>query len=150
MMKTLKNGHDEPKTPSQSPSARRQRLAKSRKARGAVCIQSTVEADLITALCEFGWLPEEQKRDAGAVHDALSALTFQALSAGMRPARSGKAFLPISLEVIQAAASWLKPGVQLTAETAGNAVGTAVKAAHLSGFGPAEYAEHVQKLIDAN
>ena len=147
---SLKNGHNAPKALSQSASAIRQRLSKERRHRGAVCIQSVVEPDLVAALVSFGWLFEEHKQDPGAVHDALSALTYQALSAAMRPARGGKAFVPVSLEAIQHAAGWMRPGTVLTAEAAGAALGTLARCAAQVGFDGPEYASRARQIAGIN
>jgi hypothetical protein len=147
MTKPLKNGHDKEAEPRvETLAARRMRRFRERKARGAVVLKSVViEPDFLAALAANGWLHESEKGDTGAVEHALHALIMRALSAGVTP--SQKTLIEVDPAAILDAASWLRPGVQLSQKTAGQALGTLSACAKMAGFGPAAYAQRLNEMV---
>ena len=91
---SLNNGHAQAKMPSQSAGARRSRLFRARKARGAVILQAEIQPDMISDLVQLGWLNSIEVRNRRAVTDAIGACLHQALAAEMKPAQARQAVRP--------------------------------------------------------
>jgi len=90
--------------------------------------------------------------DLDGLEQASEGVLVQALSAGMRPAMPGVAYVPGSVDAVRDATCWikLKEGEQLTAESAGRAVGTVAKAAKSVNFSPAEFSERLREMAGIN
>ena len=106
-----------------------------------------IEPDLVQAMVQCGWLHESETRDAGAVEHALFALIMRALGSGMTP-NPARATLEIDVDAVHAALPWLKPGTPVTSQSAGKALGTAVKCAKIVGFGPEVFAARVRQMLE--
>ena len=147
---TKSNGHDKEATEThvENPGSARMRRSRERRRQGIVLLKKIeIGPDLTSALVEFGWLHESQRQDEGAVSDAIGALTYASLNAGIKPIQTGKALVPVALEAIQEAAGWLKPGTPITAETAGQALSIVARCAATVNFGPSTYASHLMRLM---
>ena len=150
-MKPKPNGHDpEPAAEVTNASTVRTRRHRARKRKGVVLLQAEIQPDMIGALVGFGWLHESEARNREAVTAAIGALVYAALNAGVRPAHSGKAFVPIDLQAVEAALPWLKPGEAVTSESAGRAVANVAKCSAAVGFGPVEFSERLRALAGIN
>jgi len=146
---SIKNGHAPAKIPSQSASARRMRLFRERRKRGAVVLQAEIQPDMISALVQLGWLNGIEVRNRQAVVAAIGAIVNQATAAEMRPALAGKLFVPVDMQALESALIWLKPGEPVNVQSAGKAVGIVAKCARQVGFLPAEYVRRAREMLDA-
>jgi hypothetical protein len=141
--------HDEAETPIESAATIRSRRFRDRRKRGAIVLRDiAVEPDLISALVQNGWLHESEARNREAVTAAIGGIVYQALNAGVKPAQPGRAYVPIELRAIEAAWPWARPGSQPSAESAGQAIGAAVKCARIVGFGPEVFAAHMRQMLE--
>lgn len=98
----------------------------------------TLEADLLAALVSLGWCHQVETKIPHSVEQAIYGVVFAALNAGMRPCQPGRAYVPVSLEGIEAALVWGKPGEALSPESAGQALANVSKCA--AQVGPEEMA----------
>ena len=120
----------------------------SRKQKGVVVLRNLeIGREVLDALTAHGWLHEVEGRNREAVTAALSALTLASLNAGMKPVQPGKAYIPVEISAVDDAVGWLKPGTAITAESAGQALGTLSGCASLAGFTPAIYAGRLRAMV---
>ena len=150
MSKPKSNGHDPAKVHVENPGTARMRKTRERRKAGIVLLKSIeVTPDLAQALIQNNWLHETERGNREAITAAIGACLYQALSAAMKPAKPGKAFVPVSLEAIQDAICWLRPDEQkqVTPETAGKAVGVVARCSALAGFGPAAYGAALMQMM---
>ena len=149
--KSKANGHaKEAEVHVESAGTTRMRKSRERKKAGVIVIRNLeIGPDFVAALIQFGWLFAEQKHDAGAVSDAIGAIVYASLNAGMRPATPGRAYVPVSHEAVSQAAAWLRPDEreQITIETAGKALTILADCASLAGFVPEVYAARARQLV---
>jgi hypothetical protein len=144
--KLLKNKHDpEPAAESPNPATIRSRRYRDRKRKGIVLLQAEIQPDMTQALVQLGWLHESEARNRASVVAAIGALVLRALSAGVTP--SQKALIEVDPAAVLDAASWLRPGVQLSQQTAGQALETLSAGAATVGFGPAAYAQRLNAMV---
>ena len=112
--------HDSTEAHAESAGTVRSRRHRERKKQGIVVLRDTeVGPEMLDALVAHGWLFEEQKHDAAAVHDAVGSCLYQALNAGMKPSRAGTAYIPVAMDAVADALPWLnlRPGEQVTSES---------------------------------
>jgi len=150
--KPIKNSHDAPaETPIETPASTiRTRRFRDRKKRGAIILQAEIQPDMVAQLVQLGWMHASESRDRSAVTAAIGACVLHSLSAGLKPPAPDRAYVPVDVRAVEAAACWLKPGTAITAETAGQALGTAVKCGALVNFGPREFSERLKAMAGIN
>ena len=146
------NGHDKSAEVHIEPgSTVRSRKARERRKSGTVVLRNTeVGLEMLDALVLHGWLFEAEKSNPAAVSDAVGALLYASLSAGIKPIQTGKALVPVSLQAVNQAAAWLRPDEreQLTPESAGRALSILADCAELSGFNPQVFTARAVQLTD--
>jgi hypothetical protein len=147
--KPLKNGHD-PVSAAESPNPAtvRGRRYRERKRRGVVILQAEIQPDMTQALVQLGWLHESEARNRMAITAAIGALVYQALSAAMRPAHPGKVYVPVGLDAVRDATCWIRRGEPITAESAGQALGTLSAAAATVGFDPQAFTVRLHAMTE--
>ena len=135
--KPLSNGHAPAKAYSQSGSAIPHAQKQGKAQEGALVLKSIlIEPALLSVLVQCGWLNPVERGNREAVVAAIAAVVHQAVAAEMRPAQTGKLFVPVDMRALEAALCWLKRGEPINVETAGKAVGIVAKCASQVRFTP--------------
>ena len=150
MSKSKSNGHYPAEVHVENPGSVRMRKSRERKKQGIILLRDIpVTPDLAQALIQNNWLHETERNNREAITAAIGACLYQALSAAMKPAEPGKAFVPVYLAAIQDAICWLRPDEreQVTPETAGKAVGVVARCSALAGFVPEVYAARLKQTM---
>jgi hypothetical protein len=70
---------------------------------------------------------------------------MRTLSAGVTP--SARTLIEVDPAAVLDAASWLRPGVQLSQQTAGKALGTLSACAKVAGFDPQAFTARLNELV---